>query len=96
VGKYIMPKILFAVDENNYPKILKVELYDDEHFEIPSEDIEEIESNILAEGEDYSLGVYKGSLTWIDDTKHYPEYEVDGYWTISDDFELIANLESEL
>lgn len=91
-----MPKILFAVDENNYPKILKVELSDDEHFEIPSEDIEEIESNILAEGEDYSLGVYKGSLTWVDDTSYYPEYEPNGHWEISDDFELIANLDSEL
>lgn len=90
-----MPKILFAVDENNYPKILKVELSDDEHFEIPSEDIEEIECNIFAEGEDYSLGVFKGSLTWVDDTSHYPEYG-DGYWEISDDFELITNLTDEI
>lgn len=91
-----MPKILFAVDENNYPKILKVELSDDEHFEIPPSDIEEIEHNIFAEGEDYSLGVYKGSLTWVDDTSHYPEYEHDGYWEISDDFELITNLTDEI
>lgn len=96
MGKYIMPNILFAVDEHNHPKVLKVELCDDEHFDIIPEDIEEIESNILAEGEDYSLGVYKGSLTWIDDTKHYPEYEVDGYWVIADDFELITDLTDDM
>lgn len=87
-----MPKIIFAVDERNHPKVLKVELCDDEHFDIMCEDIEEIESNILMESEDYSLGVYKGSLTWVDDTHHYPEYEVDGYWEIADDFELITDL----
>lgn len=96
MGKYIMPKILFAVDEHNHPKVLKIELLDAEHFDIIPEDIEEIESNILAEGEDYSFGVYKGSLTWIDDTKHYPEYEVDGYWVIADDFELITDLTDDI
>lgn len=96
MGKSIMPKILFAVDEHNRPKILKVELDEDEHFEIPSENIEEIESNILVDNEDYSLGVYKGSLTWVDTTTYYPEYEVDGYWKISDNFELVTDLTDEL
>ena len=34
MGKYIMPKILFAVDEHNHPKVLKIELLDAEHFDI--------------------------------------------------------------
>jgi len=96
MGASIMPRILFAVDEHNHPKILKVVLDKDEHFDIPVEDITEIESSTIVNDEDYSLGVYKGSLTWVDTTSYYPEYEVDGYWVISEDFELLADLTDEL
>ena len=87
-----MPSVIFAVDEYNHPKILKIDPHEDE---IPKEDIDAIESDILMEGEDYSLGVYRGSLEWIDDTCYYSEDEVGGYWVLANDFELIGDFSDE-
>lgn len=87
-----MSKIIFAVDEHNHVKVLKIDL-DGEDCEVLSEDIQEMEYGIFREGEDYAMGVYKGSLKWVDTTSHYPEYEPDGYWDISDDFKLITNVD---
>lgn len=86
-----MPSVIFAVDEYNRPKILKI----DSHDHIPEDDINAIESDILIEGEDYSLGVYKGSLIWIDDTNYYSEDEVGGYWALANDFELLGDFSDE-
>lgn len=91
-----MPTILFAVDEHNSVKVLKIEMLEDEHYDVTCDDITEMETGIFRDDEDYSLGVYKGSLRWVDTTIHYPEYEADGYWEIADDFELVTNLEDEI
>lgn len=91
-----MPRVLFAVDEHNHVKVLKITTINELYVDILKEDIDEIEYGIFCEGEDYSMGIYKGSLTWVDDTSHYPEYEPNGHWEISDDFELITDLTDEI
>jgi hypothetical protein len=91
-----MPRVLFAVDEHNHVKVLKVTTIDELYVDFLKEDIDEIEYGIFCEGEDYSMGIYKGSLTWVEHTNNHPESEPDGHWEISDDFKLITDLTDEM
>lgn len=91
-----MPKILFAVDENNKTKVLKINILPSEEVEVTDDDISELEIGSFRMDGDYSMGVYKGDLVWVDMTANYPEYEPDGFWEIGDNFKLITNLEDEI
>lgn len=91
-----MHKILFAVDENNCVKVLKIDMSADDNHDVTLEDIAELEIGLFSDYEDYSLGVYKSNLVWIDMTSNNSESEPDGYWEISDDIELVTKLEDDL
>ena len=91
-----MPRILFAVDEHNHVKVIKIDSSDETYIDVLKEDIDELEYGIFCEGEDYAMGVYKGNLIWMDDTNNHPESEPDGHWEISDDFKLVTYLTDEI
>lgn len=87
-----MPKILFAVDENNKAKVLKIETSPDEHVKVSTDDINEIEHGRFIEDEDHSLKIYRANLVWIDMSTQYPDYEPDGYWEISNIINKVIDL----
>ena len=77
--------IIFSVDEFGYPHIL-CHANDLDKTSFPK-DISEIENNTFQDAP--AIGVYKGSVYFVD----IPEAESDGYWQLSDDFELLYEVE---
>ena len=77
--------VIFAVDEHNHPRILKIEPNIDCMFTVSSDDINRLESHLYIDGEDYSMTVNKGSLVLNEK----------GHWELSVDSELICDLSDD-